>query len=963
MNKWLFLLCFLGATFISSPIFAGGENWQELLRQADSLIDVYTDDSALVLGKMALDEVIRIYGTNDTVYARVLGDYSFFIYRNEHYAEAESLATVALRIDEPILGGEHPDVARLIRLRAIYLYMQGLYPESEKASMRAMSIFRKNFGVDCPEVANCMIDLAKIFYDKSEFSEAMAYFDSAMAILSKSSLKNRVALVQCLVYESRLYQNTDDYARAESLSLQALKIIKEYRDEDPQMIYILMSLSDIYRDTDRLDEAQAAVEKARRLVEKFHFEQSPPYVHVLRELAEIYAYKGENDNRIKTLDEAVEVCRKFWGPDYPILGNLQLDLALCYIVKGDLKKGADLLKIADGIIERSLSPWHPMASNCQEFLAYLAVRHGDYKEGLSYYRRMLENRLTFIQYAFKNSSDYQKLLWSTSIPVLNASLMAFGLKSGSDSAEALAMEMILKGKAIVLDALMNDRAIAICSGDMDLEAELRRHSEIGSEIGKLFSVNVADAPTYSYNDSLGSLFKIRDSLEKDLSYRCSEFRDEMVSRNFTLHDIAAAIPANTVLIEFLNIEPYDFEEKLRPWTAPGYFIYYAVTLDNRGKTAIYNLGKADEIDSLIEIYRSLIDSGSSDIYSERLVESEGRLRSVSDPLFARILAPILAKNENIRNFLISPDGLLNLIPFEGLTLPDGSYAIEKYRFSYLSSGRDLVRRQRHGPRAHGVVIVADPDFDYSTNDSSLDRNYQSRNNSSWLESPNRGTRDCQMGHFARLPSTRQEAQAVASVCRAAGKDEVHEYYGNNASKDILEKITDPPEVLHIATHGYFCDLGDSAFNGPVQNPLLWSGLALAGANLPVTKDSSGNISGNSGVITAYELSGLNLFGTELAVMSACETGVGTTVDGEGVFGLRRALQNAGVKTIIMSMWKVPDRQTSLLMQKFYSGWLSGKTKLEALRDAELELLKDARTRKGSGHPLLWAGFILSGNPK
>jgi CHAT domain-containing protein len=144
--------------------------------------------------------------------------------------------------------------------------------------------------------------------------------------------------------------------------------------------------------------------------------------------------------------------------------------------------------------------------------------------------------------------------------------------------------------------------------------------------------------------------------------------------------------------------------------------------------------------------------------------------------------------------------------------------------------------------------------------------------------------------------------------------------------------------------------------------LLWSGLALAGANKAMAYDSAEKKPADNGIMTALELSGLNLLGTNLAVMSACETGVGMPVNGEGVFGLRRALQHAGVRTIVMSMWKAPDKETSILMQKFYSGWLGGKSKIDALRDAELELLKEARAKYGSGHPLLWAGFIMAGNP-
>ncbi|SYZ72106.1 exported hypothetical protein [Candidatus Zixiibacteriota bacterium] len=957
------LICFAAVLLLSSNGTAGNASWEDLLRRADSLNDASADDSAMALGKLALSEVARIYGTNDTVYARVLGDYSLFIHRRNRFAEADSLAATALGIAEPILGEEHPDVARLIELRAIYLYMQGLYPESEKESLRAMEIYRKNFGTNDPRVADCMVDLAKVIYDRNQFHEAIAYFDSAIAIYSRAPEGHETRLAQSLFYVSWLYKNFGQLNRAESLALRAMSIMKGIRDEDPQMIYINVCLAQIYMSMERLDLAEAALDSARRLVKVFHFENGPPNVQVLRTQVDIYNYRNDYDKIIETLNEALAISGKFWGPDYPIMGDLQLDLCFAYLSKGEDDKAMSSLVRADETIERSLGPWTQAATICQKYLAVLMARKGDYRSSINYYRKMLQNKLIFIRYAFKNSSDEQKLDWIDSDPIIDATLLSFALESGADSARAVALDMIFKGKAIVLDAMMRNREIVICSGDKEMEAELRRHSEIGSDIGRLFTADADEYSSLKYTDSLSSLFKIRDSLEEDLSFRCSEFRDEMQSSNFNLSDIAAAIPPNAILVEYLCTASCDLKGDITQIIRPRRFNYFALTLDKRGRSAIYDLGNYEEIDRLIEYYRIIIDSAASDIYSSNLTNSENVLKAVSDSLSRLIFAPIAAANPEMANFIISPDGLLDLIPFEALTLPDGSYAIEKYHFTYLSSGRDLVRRPRHGPQPHGVMIVADPDYDHPANDSSLGWINRDRSSPSWKESPNRGSRNCQMGHFTPLPSTRLEARGVAEACRNAGKKEINEFYGSKASKGSLTNIIDPPEILHIATHGYFCDIGDSAFNGPALNPLLWSGLALAGANLSGIKDSNGNATGNNGIMTAYELSGLNLYGTELAVMSACETGVGTTYDGEGVFGLRRALQNAGVKTIIMSMWKVPDKQTSRLMQKFYAGWFSGKSKLDALRDAELELLKEARSQLGSGHPLRWAGFILSGNSK
>ena len=178
----------------------------------------------------------------------------------------------------------------------------------------------------------------------------------------------------------------------------------------------------------------------------------------------------------------------------------------------------------------------------------------------------------------------------------------------------------------------------------------------------------------------------------------------------------------------------------------------------------------------------------------------------------------------------------------------------------------------------------------------------------------------------------------------------------------MKRIVRAPRVLNLATHGYFGDDTDDSPDEIPENPLLRSGLALAGANRLTRSVGAVDAKGEDGVLTAFEVSGLNLFGTELVVLSACETGVGKGRTGEGVYGMPRGFQQAGAESIIMSLWKVPDKETSELLRNFYMNWLGGQSKQEALRHAALKILNDCRDTYGTANPLLWGGFILTGNP-
>jgi CHAT domain-containing protein len=251
-------------------------------------------------------------------------------------------------------------------------------------------------------------------------------------------------------------------------------------------------------------------------------------------------------------------------------------------------------------------------------------------------------------------------------------------------------------------------------------------------------------------------------------------------------------------------------------------------------------------------------------------------------------------------------------------------------------------------------VVADPDFDAGASAGPA------------APPPGRRSRDLGPGalHFPRLPGTRAEGE------RVAGRLEVRPWLGADALEGRL-KGAGAPRVLHLATHGFFLSdqdrdpaaegawvagagLGRLAGLG-LENPLLRSGLALAGANTWLRRDQPPQ-EAEDGLLTAEDVSGMDLSGTELVVLSACETGLGQVHVGEGVFGLRRAFVLAGARTLVMSLWKVPDQQTQELMDDFYERVLAGQPVAEALRGAQLAL-KDREP-----DPHAWGAFVCLGDP-
>ena len=423
--------------------------------------------------------------------------------------------------------------------------------------------------------------------------------------------------------------------------------------------------------------------------------------------------------------------------------------------------------------------------------------------------------------------------------------------------------------------------------------------------------------------------------------------------------------ARRVLWEFVRYQPYDFKMEGSDKERTGPPRYLAFTLDPGGSITLTDLGDAGEIDSLVSLVRERIYRSKAEVYSPLVVESERRLSDVTSKLYDIIFAPLQPHLGSRTDILISPDGQLNLLPFEILYSPDGKYLIEKYGMSYLSSGRDLLRfKKKHKPSDRALVL-ADPDFDLSSELLAEHREKTVDESSlfSFRPEPYRGASGCLETRFDPLPYTREEAKSVAKTLKNRAKLDVNACYGDEALEEVLKGMATAPMALHLATHGYFCEDIDLGENKMLENPLLRSGLALAGANRLMGEEQRVESESEDGILTAFEASGLNLVGTDLVVLSACETGVGEVENGEGVYGLRRAFQHAGARTIVMSLWKVPDKETRDLMDGFYKNWLAGQPKKDALRQAALKALNACRADYGAGHPYFWAGFVMVGDPE
>jgi CHAT domain-containing protein len=423
----------------------------------------------------------------------------------------------------------------------------------------------------------------------------------------------------------------------------------------------------------------------------------------------------------------------------------------------------------------------------------------------------------------------------------------------------------------------------------------------------------------------------RESLETELAGQLPEISLAEQLRVADHVTIAAAIPPGAALVEFAHVRRVAFTNNE---SSEATYLAFVVRPGDPPRVVLLDLGPAHAIDGLIGEFRSWLtrDEGTADCGE--------RLRS-------RLVDPILAALAGARRLLLAPDGELSKLPFE--VLPDGAGGrlIDHHEISYVGVGRDLLRFGRGpAPGAGPPLVVADPDFDLPGRADAVERLDD--------EPPVDEARKARH-FFERLPGTRIEGEDVAARLGVAA------LMGGEALEARV-KAASSPRILHFATHGFFFanplqpTASGRLFGQKLENPLLRSGLALAGANNWLVGRACLSNEAEDGVLTAEDVTGLDLSATELVVLSACETGLGDIENGEGVFGLRRAFALAGARTLIMSLWKVPDNETQELMAEFYRLLTAGEPRVAALRQAQLAV----RVRHPS--PLCWGAFICQGEP-
>jgi len=901
---------------------------QEIINAKKSLISILRRQNKLDKLFVLLDEVVSIYksqyGPGHSKYAGILQLVGKINRDYSNYDSAESVFSIALEI----------------------------YEES---------------GQNClNQHQEVLKELGRIAIIQGRYEEGLNYLNRALEILVKGDYKETPALASVLNYYGNAYKGLGLYDTAKSCYLYALDIRKidgplETSVAEPANnlgeLYILMGL----RDNISFDTAKTYFDMAFKARSLTYGSNHIYLLYTYIGKGKAHYYLNEYHQAESLFLHSKKICESSLCDDHEHLAWAYEWLGNTYMARGlyeDAKTHFDkALKIYSG----KFGIEHSRTIPTVQALAHLHGSSGNYDSSLTYYNKLLNFRQKFVSNVFSYSIEEQKRRFLKDNPLVLHSLISLALKS--EKAKPLALEMILKGKAAIIEASTDEKQMTFCSDDLKIHSTMDYFDTINEQISTLtIRAQIANNPKKYIND-LGILYAIRDSLEHEL-LSCLEFKDYLASTNFNIEDITNELDSNSLLLEYICYSPYSFDSTGNELARTGSPRYLGLALDYAGNIEIEDLGTSEPIDKAISNIRQRINESPDQLALEFGLEDESELKMLLSNLKEILIGPfdnMLSKNKEL---YICPDGQLNLIPFEILCDSSGQYLIEKTEISYLSSGSDLIKYRQKDELQRNALIIADPDFD-SIN-SAINQSYPSSfttllSNTSSEDLHSRAS-TCFNSRFFPINQTRIEADSIYRLLKSHLNFTVHLYTGINAREQSVKDISDDIGVLHLATHGVFCDNQDTDIGIISENPLLRSGLIFAGANRNFDNPDDPSLRYENGILTAFEISGLNLSNIELVVLSACKTAMGKVENGEGVYGLRRSFQMAGAESIIMSLWNVPDTETRKLMTSFYRNWISSKSKKKALRKSILEIMDHCRDRYNCTHPYIWGSFVLLGSP-
>jgi tetratricopeptide (TPR) repeat protein len=909
-------------------------------------------------------------------------------------AEARATHQRALAIREAKLPSGDSDIARSLDDLGRVEDALGHVGEASATLRRALDLQEK-VSAESLDVAITLSDLARVMKKLGDFAGAKSVLEKALAIREKSLAPDHPSLAEAKTNLASILIQLNDFSGAERLARETLTgVEKSLGSEHPQVVSALTALGQSLYYQGKTAQAAPYFKRALDLCRKIYGEEHPTTALTYRRLGKaLLDTEGPGAGK-KLIEQALAIQQKVFGPENLALTETHETLGDVLMLMGDFESAEMHLRRALAILETAYGPSHIEESDVLLSLAGVALARGNssaaLEASLSAERILRENLERIARTLSEEEALQNEERRISGLDYAISALLARAEKPLPADAAARVFDAVIRSRAMVLDEIAS-RHMAITRSSEPSTGPLRESlARAREEVVRTMLRETSFPDPKQYSEALAAAVDARERAERQLAEASAAFRQELQVDRAGLAEVAEALPRDSALVAYLRTDRIEWrrDSKPGPPVATHTSTYVAFVLRAGGTVKIHSLASAAEIEKLAKGWRSLATvpprglTGSNATMDESLAKAGTSLRKA-------VWDPLLSALGDARQVLMVPDGVLNLVNLGALPGQRDRFLLESsVPQRLLVTERELLKSSSANPRWEGALVLGDPDFDHLPGKASQSEAVRQEGGAAGKPThaaDNLSHRGPSCGGFGSvrfdaLPASFSEASEVAALVdrrlkpqdRGAGSSTL--LTGAAATESAFKRLAPGKSLLHLATHGFF--LGEACEPPPppsvagalpsglsvelatirVDGPLLLSGLVFAGAN---RRDAAGREI-DDGILTAEEISSLDLSQVDLAVLSACETGIGKIQSGEGVLGLRRAFDVAGVGALVVSLWKVQDESTREWMKLFYEGKVKGLPAWQALREASLQMLAARRAKGKSTHPFFWGGFVVTG---
>ncbi|MBF0108822.1 MAG: tetratricopeptide repeat protein [Magnetococcales bacterium] len=864
--------------------------------------------------------------------------------------QAQSLTQIQFEEQKARSGPEHPGTLAALTDLAGIKEKKGLYDEAERGLNEALGSYKKIFGEKHPATITVLNNLGQMM-------EAAGLYDNAEPVLRQAvtlseqvfgprhpttmTAKNNLAL---------LHESQGNFDEAQPLYQQVIEGTSHLMGpRHSDTLAVVNNLAYLYLLQREYAKALPLFEKIATIWRETLGESHQRTLKGLNNLARVQQHLGKLKQAEELFDKTLALRTQVLGPRHPDTLRSMHDLANLYQETGRHQEAEELLKKTLALDDQVAGRLHPYTFETINTLATVLEKKKD-----------IEGAFQVRQEGFSRRTEFlNRMLWSAGDNAREGYIrlhrpelddyLAMLTRLDAATAGREAINVALKRKGILLKITSEIQQIAHMTQDPQLEALARELTQTRKDLAALTLAGPSPDTVDTHLQRIQGLENRINELQLQLGQSSSRFRHSI--SDILVNQLIEHLPDDSALVDFLVFREGDKEKML------------AGVLTRNKDQAQFNLVVLSDLEAIQKAvlnYRSVIQEEEAD--NDELVE-------LGQNAYALIWQPISRMIGTRSAVYVVPDGILNILPFPALVDEKEQYLTQGTDIHLLGSSRDLIPSDV--PASTGeFLILAGPDYNFDQIvAANTSVNEQQRKRSASLKAGLRAFSSGMRGlRFDPLPGAEKEGALISKLSQT-GKKKNRMLTRNDAQEKVFNELTRPPEVLHIATHGFFLKPDDNLRKRllklqrssdiqivpPGDNPLLRSGLAFAGINS--NAQFLGEIdTDNDGVLTALEVMGRDFSGTRLAVLSACETGLGEIHEGEGVYGLRRSFQEAGVGAVISSLWEVSDAGTQELMSRFYQRLNQGMEPHKALRETQLQMIASDEWKA----PYIWSAFMMMG---